>query len=127
MDTFGQRLRAARGALGYSQEQIGDAVGVTKATVSKWELDQAQPSLDGLRRLRELLRISLDSLICGESRERIAVRNIHTVMEGSAEPYINRDDVARAADSSELAILLRFRTMKPRTRAALLELLKPGD
>ncbi len=37
MKGFGDRLREARTAAGMTQEQLGFALGVTKASISAWE------------------------------------------------------------------------------------------
>lgn len=124
VNTFGQRLRTAREAHGYSQEQVGDAVGVTKATISKWELGKGEPSLFALTALRTLLHTSLDELVCGVATPATLVGNIHRVMD--TDPEATRAyDIGRAKDSSELGVLIRFRAMSPRRRSALLEIMKP--
>lgn len=124
VSTFGQRLRAARDARGYSQEQLGAEVGVTKATVSKWELDRGEPSLAALRGLRATLGLDLNSAICGEATATTLPSNVMGVRDSAAlDPY----DVATARDSIEVGVLMRLRVLKPRKRAAILELLKPGD
>ena len=43
---FGERLRAFRLAKGISQEELGKRLGVTKQTVSNWEIENVTPSLD---------------------------------------------------------------------------------
>lgn len=43
---FGERLKALRLAKGISQEELGKRLGVTKQTVSNWELENVTPSLD---------------------------------------------------------------------------------
>lgn len=123
--TFGQRLRSAREARGYSQEQLGAEVGVTKATVSKWELDKGVPSLAGLRGLRATLGFSLDYAICGDASPATLAANVYRVMDQG--PSTDEYEVNRARDSVELGLLIRFRALKPRARAGLLELLKPGE
>lgn len=125
VNTFGQRLRTAREAHGYSQEQVGDAVGVTKATISKWELGKGEPSLAGLAALRSLLNTSLDELVCGVATAAGLVANINRVMD--ADPEATRGyDIGRAKDSREVSVLVRFRALTARKRDAILELLKPG-
>ena len=44
--TFSERLMALRRQKGWSQEELGEKIGVTQQTVSKWELDAAQPEMD---------------------------------------------------------------------------------
>jgi len=72
MDTFGSRLRVARQAIGMTQQRLGDALGVSKGAVSRWESGIDQPKFDLLPELRSRLRVSLDYLICGANGKSIA-------------------------------------------------------
>ena len=73
MHTFGARLRAARNNLGWSQQRLGDEIGVSKGAISRWESDQDQPQFSFLVPLRTALRVSLDELVCGDSVRRPGV------------------------------------------------------
>jgi len=48
-------IRRARKALGWTQEQLGQRVGVTKATVSAWECGHDLPSASAAMRLVDAL------------------------------------------------------------------------
>lgn len=63
--TLGERLYEMRRKKGLSQEQAGEALGVTRQTVSKWETDQSTPDFDKLMPICELYGISPDELITG--------------------------------------------------------------
>lgn len=63
--SFGERLRHARLALGQTQEQIGFAVDVSKASVSAWENGRESPSFRALSKLGRAVGQSLDELVCG--------------------------------------------------------------
>lgn len=68
MDSFALRLRKLRNHRGWSQEYVGFELGVTKATISKWETGRAEPSLRHLECLRQLYAsdgATLDMLIIG--------------------------------------------------------------
>ena len=41
--TIGQTIAAERRKLGLSQEQLGEKMGVTRQSISKWESDAALP------------------------------------------------------------------------------------
>lgn len=43
--TIGQTIAAERRKLGLSQEQLGEKMGVTRQSISKWESDAALPEL----------------------------------------------------------------------------------
>ena len=57
---------AYRSQLGMSQEALGEAVYVTRQTVSNWETGKSYPDIQSLLRLSSLFRISLDQLIKGD-------------------------------------------------------------
>ena len=60
--TFQERLITLRKQQGLSQEQLGYELGVTRQTVSKWELGVTTPEMDKLNlwksRLTKLLQKS---------------------------------------------------------------------
>lgn len=65
MDTIGHRLRSARQVVGLTQDQLAERLGVAKTTVSAWELNKTMPEVAKLPMLREQIKVSLDTLICG--------------------------------------------------------------
>lgn len=64
--TLGERLRQLRQRSGLSQEDVAQKLFVSRQSVSKWELDQAEPSVDNLRVLAKLYDVTLDELLAGE-------------------------------------------------------------
>lgn len=60
---FNEQLICLRKQKGLSQEQLGAELGVTRQTVSKWELGETTPEMDKLIQLSDLFQISLDSLV----------------------------------------------------------------
>ena len=50
-----------------SQSQLGEKIGVSNKTVSRWESGDGEPSLDLLISLAEILDVSADRLISGKS------------------------------------------------------------
>ena len=63
---FSERLTSLRKQKGWSQEELGDKLGVTRQTVSKWELGLTTPEMEKLSAMSELFGISIDELIKGE-------------------------------------------------------------
>jgi len=64
--SFPERLKAARLALGLTQEQLGFELDVTKSTVSAWENGRDAPGFRLFPALKQVLGVSLDYLICGD-------------------------------------------------------------
>ena len=58
--TFGQYLKNKRKAKGLTQEQVGEALNVSKASVSKYEQDLFVPQVSIMKEYRELLGVSRD-------------------------------------------------------------------
>ncbi|PJK11256.1 transcriptional regulator [Lysobacteraceae bacterium NML120232] len=107
MEQFPNRLRAFRELRGWSQEHVGFELGVSKATVSKWETGRAEPSLQHLAALRQLYAedgITLDYLIAGL---------------GFSSPDADK----AMPDADEALMVSRFRKLSLRQRKGLLALL----
>lgn len=51
---LGSWLRAARESRGWTQDRLGDALGVTKQNVSHWETGKHEPSFEQILRIRDL-------------------------------------------------------------------------
>lgn len=66
---FSEKLMSLRKARGWSQEQLGEQVGVSRQTVSKWELGDTTPEMEKLIALGDLFGISLDELTGREAAE----------------------------------------------------------
>lgn len=65
--TFQEKLMALRKQHGWSQEYLGIQIGVSRQTVSKWELGSTTPELDKLIQLSDLFELSLDELVGREN------------------------------------------------------------
>jgi transcriptional regulator with XRE-family HTH domain len=66
MDTFGQRLKFLRETMGIKQKALAEAMHLDEAAaISKYENDQREPDLAGLRIASAFGSVSLDWLICG--------------------------------------------------------------
>ena len=66
---FAEHLMALRKQRGWSQEELGSQIGVTRQTVSKWEMGQSTPELEKLVELSRLFGMSIDRLVGLEAVE----------------------------------------------------------
>ena len=64
--TLGEHIAQLRAARGLSQEDLADALGVSRQSVSKWETDASVPELEKLLRLSDCFGVTLDQLVTGE-------------------------------------------------------------
>ena len=75
--TFQEQLITLRKQQGLSQEQLGSKLGVTRQTVSKWELGITTPEMDKLMLLSDLFQISIDELV-GRTAKDTGSETVHT-------------------------------------------------
>jgi len=59
------RIQSLRKSKGMSQEQLADAVGVSRQSVSKWESEQATPDLEKIMAMSELFGVTTDYILKG--------------------------------------------------------------
>ncbi|MBQ7012746.1 MAG: helix-turn-helix transcriptional regulator [Oscillospiraceae bacterium] len=60
--TFHEKLMQLRREHGWSQEQLAEQLGVTRQTVSKWELGSTTPEMNKLLEMSRIFGISIDEL-----------------------------------------------------------------
>ena len=70
---FNERLRELRTAQGISQVELAKKLGVTKQSVSNWENDNIQPSIEMLIKIALCLGVSSDYLLGIDSVQTIDV------------------------------------------------------
>lgn len=61
--TLGNRIQEIRIQAGLSQEAFGEKIGVTRQTVSKWELDQVYPELEKIVLISKIFKVNTDSIL----------------------------------------------------------------
>lgn len=61
--TIGEKIIQLRNAADISQEQLAETLGVSRQSVSKWEMDQALPQIDKVLQLAEIFSVSTDELL----------------------------------------------------------------
>ena len=60
---LGKKLYELRKNKHYSQEQLAEKLGVSRQTVSNWELNQTTPDLLQAKEIANFYQISLDELV----------------------------------------------------------------
>ena len=66
---FGQKLRKLRKEQGYTQEQLGELLHVTRQTVSYWETGKSQPDYAMLARIADLLHAPVAEFLEDETQQ----------------------------------------------------------
>ena len=65
---LGEKILKLRKKQGLSQEQLGEMVGVTRQTISNWELGETAPNPEQLKLLSKALDASIDEMLDNEVR-----------------------------------------------------------
>ena len=68
-ESLGNRIKKIRESLGKTQEDFGKLFGVTKMTVSHWEIGRRDPNIETLVSIIKIGEVSLDWLLLGEKSE----------------------------------------------------------
>ena len=71
-----KRIHDLRSALGWSQVELARALNVSKQTVSNWENDNIQPSIDMLVRLAQVFGVTTDYLLGMDNVPRLDVSGL---------------------------------------------------
>lgn len=63
---FGEKLQALRKRRGLTQEELAQALYVSRTAVSKWESGRGYPGIDSLKEISAYFGVSIDELLSGE-------------------------------------------------------------
>ncbi|MBP5607151.1 MAG: helix-turn-helix transcriptional regulator [Lachnospiraceae bacterium] len=63
---FNEKLLELRKARSLTQEELAEALFVSRTAVSKWESGRGYPNLDSLKEISRFFSVSIDDLICSE-------------------------------------------------------------
>lgn len=92
---FNDRLADLRKKRGLSQEQLGYELGVSRQTVSKWELGQSYPDFQRLVLLSDYYEMSLDELVRG-----VDVGDVRALNESEKQISSIYSDVERGKETA---------------------------
>lgn len=82
-----RHIKDHRARLGMSQEQLADAIFVSRQTISNWETDRTYPDVQSLLLLSNLFEVSVDSLIKGDVEEMRSV-----MLNADGKPLVTQLD-----------------------------------
>lgn len=60
--SLGKIISSRRKYMHLTQEELADRIGVSKSAVAKWETDGGIPDRDNLKRVSEILNLSVDDI-----------------------------------------------------------------
>lgn len=85
---LGKSLFNARKKSGLSQEEVAEKLGVSRETISKWEINETVPDIYQSKRLATLYGLSLDELIEVD----VDLKEIERVIENTSEEIQSKVD-----------------------------------
>ena len=86
--SLGSNLSQARKKSGLSQEEVAEKLGVSRQTISKWELDETLPDIRQSKKLSTLYHLTLDELIEVD----FDVKEIERVIEHTSQAVTDKVD-----------------------------------
>ena len=82
---FGEKLLELRNSKGMTQEELAEALFVSRTAISKWESGRGYPSIDSLKEISKFFSVSIDELLSSEKLVTIAEKenraNIRKVLD----------------------------------------------
>lgn len=63
---LGNKIMTLRKKNNMSQEELAEKVGVTRQTISKWELEETSPDITQAKTLSNIFKVSLDELVSND-------------------------------------------------------------
>ena len=66
MMEFGEKLQMLRKSKGMTQEELAQALYVSRTAVSKWESGRGYPGIDSLKEIASYFSVTIDELLSGE-------------------------------------------------------------
>ncbi len=79
---FNEKLQELRKSRSLTQEELAEALYVSRTAVSKWESGRGYPSIDSLKEISRFFSVKIDDLICPDE--------IITVAEKEKKVFISR-------------------------------------
>ena len=83
--SIAERILTLRKSKGMSQEQLAEAVGVSRQAVTKWESEQASPDPEKIITLSEVFGVTTDYLLKGVEPEKEEAKTEEKAEENKTE------------------------------------------
>ena len=91
----GRYIAARRRAAGLTQEQLGELLGISYKTVSRWERGVYMPDIEMLEALAKEFSVTVDEIIAGEDKIKADAR------DHADNVTVNADDATAKPDTDD--------------------------
>ena len=90
---FHEKLQELRKKRGLTQEELAEALYVSRTAISKWESGRGYPSIDSLKEISSFFSISIDELLSGDKLLSLAERENKSNMQRLCDLLLGVVDV----------------------------------
>jgi len=104
---FCEKLQQLRKSRGLTQEELAEALYVSRTAISKWESGRGYPSIDSLKELSAYFSVTIDDLLSAERLIRIAEKESRSALQSLCDLLMGMADL--------LSVLLIVLPLYPRT------------
>ena len=121
---FNEKLQELRKSRSITQEELAEALLVSRTAISKWESGRGYPSIDSLKEISRYFSVTIDDLICSEEVISVAENEKKEFADKSLSLICNALDILLAillfipafgngTDSSETVSLFGLTGINP--------------
>lgn len=104
---FHEKLQELRKSRGLTQEELAEALYVSRTAISKWESGRGYPSIDSLKEISGYFSVSIDDLLSGEKLIFIAEKENRSNIQYICEMLFGLADI--------LSVMLIILPIYPKT------------
>ena len=90
---FNEKLKELRSSRGLTQEELAEALFVSRTAISKWESGRGYPGIDSLREISDFFSVTIDELLSGEKLVSIAEKENKSNMQSLCSILIGAIDL----------------------------------
>ena len=107
--SFGRNLQYLRQlSTGMTQEALAEKLNVSRQTISKWEMDAANPEMDKALELCKIFNCSLDNLFRDEMDQHSSIYSNLRVEEVPGFRYVEHTVISTAPESDALDRIYKY-------------------
>lgn len=108
MKKIGVFLRELRKEQGLTQEELGEKLGVTNKTISRWETGVYLPPVECLKLLSEEYGLTINELLCGQ---RLEEQSYQSAAEQTIASALERSEWSEKQFEKRIIVLMVFNTL----------------